>query len=246
MEAFAGYSENVKPLTDSILRNAVVSVSNLEAETAENMEIGLRYQGQGLAGSVVWFDNTFNNRLEFFGPQVAGNIPNYLIGTEGRYDNVGGIETNGLELALAWSMNDNWSLYSSYTYTNANYAGTGLGAAADAVIGVTPGNTVVGTPQTMLVMSLDWTRNNYSAGISAKYVDDRFIDRANSSVADGYVTTDLYLNINGEEIGDFLKGFQIGLVVNNLTDKSYLGGISGFGSWIGSPRTAVLSMTADF
>jgi len=246
LEAFAGYSENVKPLTDAILRNAVVSVSNLEAETAENMELGIRYQSSGLSGSVVYFDNTFNNRLEFFGPQVAGNIPNYLIGTEGRYDNVGGIETSGLELAVSWSLSDNWSVYSSYTYTDAKYVGTGLGAGADAAIGVTPGNMVVGTPETMFVTSLDWNRNNYSAGISSKYVDDRFIDRANASVADGYVTTDLYLNINGEEIGDFLKGFQIGVVVNNLTDKSYLGGISGFGSWIGAPRTAVFSITTDF
>jgi iron complex outermembrane receptor protein len=246
LEAFAGFSQNVKPLTDGILRNAVVSVSNLEAETADNVEVGLRYANRGVAASAVWFDNKFNNRLEFFGPQVAGNIPNYLIGTDGRYDNVGGIESSGLELAVAFDLAENWSVYSSYTYTDATYVGTGLGAGADAAVGVTPGNTVVGTPETMFVVTLDWTRGNYSAGLSSKYVDDRYIDRANTSVADGYATTDFYFNINGDAVGDLLSGIQLGLVVNNLTDKSYQGGISGFGTWIGAPRTAVFTLTADF
>ncbi len=246
LELFAGYSENVKPLTGDVLEREGTSISALEAERAENMEFGLRYLSSNLVGSAVYFDNTFENRLEFFGPQLAGNIPNYLIGTAGTYDNVGGIETNGLELALSYSLTDNWSLYGSYTYTDTSYLGTGLGADADASLGLIPGNNVVGTPENMYVVSLDWNRGNYSAGLSSKFVDDRFINRANTDLAASYTVTDFYFNINGEGVSDFLKGYQLGFVVNNLTDKSYLGGISGFGSWIGAPRTAVFSITADF
>jgi hypothetical protein len=246
LEAFVGYAENVKPLTDAILRNATVSVDSLEEETADNLEVGLRYSSPRLSGSAVWFDSEFSNRLEFISAQLAGNIPDYLVGTDGRYDNVGGIETNGLELALTATLTDNWAVYGSYTYTDATYVGTDLGPEADAALGIVPGNRVVATAENMAVVSLDWTRGNYSAGLSSKYVDDRFIDRANLEEAPGYVTTDFYFNIQGEAVGDFLKGFQLGLVVNNLTDKSYFGGISGFGGWIGAPRTTVFTLTTDF
>jgi outer membrane receptor for Fe3+-dicitrate len=246
LELFAGYSENVKPLTGTILEREGTDVSGIEAETAKNKELGLRYVSGNIVGSAVYFDNEFNNRLEFFGNQLAGNIPDYLIGTAGRYDNVGGIETNGFELALAMELSENWSVYSSYTYTDASYIGTGLGAAADAALGLAPGNSVVGTPENMYVVSLDWYRGNFSAGLSNKFVDDRFIDRGNATVAENYSVTDFYFNINGEGISDFLQGYQIGIVVNNLTDKRYLGGISGFGSWIGAPRTAVFTLSADF
>lgn len=246
LEVFGGYSENVKPLTGNILEREGTDLSNLDAETAENMELGLRFVGDRFIGSAVWFDNQFDNRLEFFSNQLAGNIPNYLIGTSGSYDNVGGIETSGVEFAVSAELTENWSLYGSYTYTDATYLGTGLGTEADAALGLVPGNQVVGTPENMWVVSLDWLRGNYSAGVSTKFVDDRFINRANTSIADGYTVSDFYFNINGEGISDFLQGMQIGFVVNNLTDNRYLGGISGFGSWIGAPRTAVFTLTADF
>lgn len=246
LELFAGYSENVKPLTGNVLENEGTVLDGIEAETAKNKELGLRYVGGNIVASAVYFDNEFDNRLEFFGNQLAGNIPDYLIGTAGRYDNVGGIETNGFELALAMELTGNWSVYGSYTYTDASYIGTGLGAAADAALGLVPGNSVVGTPENMYVVSVDWFRGNYSAGLSTKFVDDRFINRANTTMAENYAVSDFYFNINGEGISDFLKGYQLGIVVSNLTDKRYLGGISGFGSWIGAPRTAVFSITADF
>ena len=246
LELFAGYSENVKPLTDSLLESEGTPVSDIEAELAENMELGLRYSNDRVVGSLVYFSNEFSNRLEFFGPQTAGNIPNYLIGTAGRYDNVGGIETEGVEAAISLPLSENWSIYSSYTYTDAVYQGTGLGAEADASLGVFPGKMVTGNPETMWVVSVDWVKNNYSAGLSTKYVGDRYIDRANTSQSDAYTVSDFYFNINGDAIADFLQGYEIGMVVNNITDESYLGGISGFGAWIGAPRTAVFTITTDF
>jgi iron complex outermembrane receptor protein len=246
LEMFFGYSENVKPLLDTILEREGTSTSNLEAEQAENLELGLRYTSSNLNASAVLFQNEFNNRLEFFGQQLAGNIPDYTIGLAGRFDNVGGIDSSGLELAVNYEFNDNWSVYGSYTDTDATYVGTGLGAAADASVGVVPGRQVVNTPDNMWVLSLDWSRNTYFAGLSTKYVGDRFIDRANTLPTDAYTVSDLYLGVDGEAVSDFLQGFEFRIVVNNLFDESYLGGISGFGAWIGAPRTASFAMTVDF
>lgn len=245
LELFLGYSENVKPLIDTILEREGSADGNLEAEQAENMELGLRYSSNRLSASAVFFQNEFDNRLEFFGPQIAGNIPNYTIGLAGRFDNVGGIESEGFELAGNYEISENWSVYASYTDTDATYVGTGLGAAADAAVNLVPGNQVVNTPDNMWVLSLDWTRSQYLAGVSTKYVGERFVDRANAQGVDAYTVTDVYVGVNGEAVGDFLQGFEFRLVVNNATDESYLGGISGFGAWIGAPRTASFAMTVD-
>lgn len=98
----------------------------------------------------------------------------------------------------------------------------------------------------MWVASVDWTRNQYFAGLSTKYVADRFMDRQNSVIADNYTVSDLYLGVNGESIADALESFEFRFVVNNLFDESYLGGIAAWGAWIGAPRTASFAMTVDF
>jgi iron complex outermembrane recepter protein len=245
LELFFGYSENVKPLIDTILEREGSSTADLEAEQADNMELGLRYSSRRLNASAVIFQNEFNNRLEFFGNQLAGNIPDYTIGLAGRFDNVGGIDSEGFELAVNYEFNQNWSVYGSYTDTDATYVGTGLGAIADTAVGVFPGRQVVNTPDSMWVLSVDWTRNKYFAGLSTKYVGERFVDRANTLPTDAYTVADLYLGVDGEAVSDFLQGFEFRMVVNNLFDESYLGGISGFGAWIGSPRTASFAMTVD-
>ena len=245
LEVFVGYSENVKPLLDLVLEREGSSGGNLEAETAENLELGLRYVAPRLNASAVVFQNEFENRLEFFGPQLAGNIPNYTIGLAGRFDNVGGIESDGFELAADYEISENWSIYGSYTNLDATYVGTGLGAGADASLGLIPGNQVVNTPDRMWVLSLDWTRDSYFAGVSSKYVAERFVGRANAQSTPDYTVTDAYLGFNGEAVSDLLQGFEFRFIINNATDESYLGGISGFGAWIGAPRTASFSMTVD-
>jgi iron complex outermembrane receptor protein len=244
LELFVGYSENIKPTLDLVLEREITDV--IEPETAENLELGLRYIGSRITASAVFFDNTFENRLEFFDAAAAtSGIPNYTIGTSGRYDNVGGVESSGFELAANVSINQNWSVYGSYTDTDATYVGTGLGPEADAALGIFPGNNVVNTPESMWVLSLDWNRGPYLAGLSAKNVGDRFVNNSNSWLAESYTVTDLYFSVRGEEIADFLQGFDLGVVVNNLFDESYLGGISGGGAWIGAPRTAAFTVTVD-
>lgn len=245
LEVFFGYSENIKPTLDLVLEREITDV--IEPETAENMELGLRYVGSRITASAVLFDNKFDNRLEFFDPQAAASgIPNYTIGQAGRYDNVGGVESSGFELAANIEISENWSAYTSYTDTDAIYVGSGLGSEADAALGIFPGNRVVNTPDSMWVVSLDWNRGPYYAGLSSKRVGDRFVDRGNGWLADEYTVSDLYFTVRGEALPDFLQGLDFGIVVNNLFDESYLGGISGGGAWIGAPRTAAFTVTFDF
>jgi len=52
--------------------------------------------------------------------------------------------------------------------------------------------------------------------------------------------------VRGEAISETLEALDLSLVVNNLFDESYIGGISSNAAWIGAPRTVVFTLTADF
>ncbi|MFT5711575.1 MAG: iron complex outermembrane receptor protein [Halioglobus sp.] len=243
IELFAGYAENFKAISDNVLERPDSDLDSLEPETAENTEIGLRYRGDQLFLSATYYDTEFSNRIIFLSPESSAG-PNYIIGTSGTYFNAGGIDSSGIELTADVKLTDNLSLYGAYSYSDSTYAGTG-DKDVDAGLGVTAGNKVTGIPEDQLVLSLDWSRGNLLAGISAKYTGERQIRRDNTWAADEYITADAYVTVTGEEALGSVSGWSISLLVNNLTDESYLGGISGEGAWIGAPRTVSAAFTVD-
>ncbi|MEM6775360.1 MAG: TonB-dependent receptor, partial [Pseudomonadota bacterium] len=152
LEAFAGYAENFKAISDVILERPESELDDLEPETAENIEVGLRYRGDRVFLTATYYDTDFSNRIIFLSPESAAG-PNYDIGTDGTYFNAGGIESNGFELTADIRLTDNFSLYSAYTYTDSTYVGTG-DSQVDAELGITPGNDVTGIPDQQFVVSL--------------------------------------------------------------------------------------------
>ncbi|MEE4278441.1 MAG: TonB-dependent receptor, partial [Halieaceae bacterium] len=159
LEVFAGYAENFKAIADEILERPDSELDNLEPETAENIEVGLRYRGDRMFLTATYYDIDFSNRIIFLSPESAAG-PNYLIGTNGTYFNAGGIESSGFELTADLRLTEALSLYSAYTYSDSTYVGTG-DSAVDAGLGVTPGNDVTGIPDQQLVLSLNWARGPF-------------------------------------------------------------------------------------
>lgn len=244
LELFAGYAENFKALTDGVLENPNSDFSRLQPETSSNWEAGVRYNDRGIQASATAFKSTFDNRIVFIAPNSGGGV-DYLGGENGTYYNVGGIKSEGLELLLGARVRPNLSVFGTYTYIEASYLGSG-DAVVDEQLGLVPDNKVAGIPENMFVLSLAYDDGLFRAGASGKYTGDRFVDVANTFEAANYVTVDAYMGVRGEAIAEVLQAVDLSLVVNNLFDKGYLGGISGNAAWVGAPRTVTLSATLDF
>lgn len=246
LEIFAGYAENYKAIPDSVLE--VIGGSGIvglpDPETAENMEIGVRYVGDRIRGSAVYFDSTFENRL-FPAPTESIDGIDYLEASNGGFINGGGIESSGFELAAEFRATEDLSFYASYTNNDATILGTG-DSNLDIAAGIFSGNQVPGIAENMFVLSANYAQGNFFAGASTKWVDDRFVDLANTWTAEAYYDADLYVGVYGEALSEQLSNLEFRLNVNNVFNENWLSGISGNGAWISAPRTVVFSATADF
>jgi iron complex outermembrane receptor protein len=237
LELFAGYAENFAAIKDTVLEREASTLDQVKPESAENLDLGLRYVSQDFNASLTYYEITFDDRLSFIAPDSPDGI-DFLIGTNGTYINVGGIESSGLEASVSINLTENLSVYGSYTYNNSEYT--------DGSVGFPAGNTVFGSVENMAVLSFDWQKDNYFAGLSSKWVDDRFIDAANTAIADAYLVSDLYAGVSIDAPASGIASLELRFTVNNMFDESYLGGIAGQSAWIGAPRTAAFNATLRF
>ncbi|MBO9489268.1 TonB-dependent receptor [Endozoicomonas sp. G2_1] len=238
LEFFAGYAENFAAIKDSVLERDASQLTNIEPETADNIDVGLRYSSDAIEASVTYYDISFENRLVFIAPDSPDAGIDFLVGTNGSFINAGGIESTGVEAALTWYISDELTLYSSFTSNDSEYA--------DGPSAFPTGNTVFGSAEDLAVLSLDWQRDSKFAGVSSKWVGERWLDAANTQRLDDYIVTDVYAGVSVESPFEGLQSLEIRFTINNLTDESYLGGVAGQAAWIGAPRTAALNIKAAF
>ena len=244
LELFAGYAENFKSLSDRLLEVPGRSLAGLEPETAENLDLGLRYSGDRAAVTATVYRIDFRNRIFFLSP-VTETGPDYLVAGGGSYFNSGGIESRGFELSATLRVTDSTALYGAWTRNDATYLGVDdpLVAAAQ---GIVAGNPVVGVPKTLLVLSADRAGDRFSAGISGKYTDSRAVTLDGSWSADPYWLADAYFRWSAGQVSERLRGLEIALIANNLFDRTYLATITGQAAFLGAPRTVSLNLTGSF
>lgn len=233
MEVFAGFSENFSAIKDGVLERYASSLTQIEPETAENMELGLRYNTSDIQFSATYYQIDFENRITFIAPGSDTGGIDFLIGTNGSYINVGGIESNGFELSLSYQLNDNVSLYSSYTNNDSTYVGDAAG--------FNSGDKVNDSIEDMFVFSADYTKGNLHTGASVKYTGER-------GVADSYTILNFNVGYSATIDNNTFKAVDIAFVVTNVTDENYLstGTGNGLTYFIGAPRTATMTLTTNF
>ena len=157
-------------------------------------------------------------------------------------------------------LTDKWNLYTSYTYNNSEYQSNDPSAynsegelLEDASASFKAGDEVIDSAQDLFVVSADYYSGDFRFGLSAKYTGERlgaWTDEQTRSrnEVDGYTLVDLNIGYNTSLDSGVFKSIDLAFVVNNLFDKSYLAGGTGNGStyFIGAPRTAALTLTAQF
>ncbi len=263
LEVFAGYGENFAAIKDAQLERDDADLRFIEPETAENIDLGLRYSSPGFNASLTYYTIEFNDRIQFTSNETSSGI-DFLEAAAGGYRNVGGIESSGVEISADIALTENLSVFTSLTFSSSEYVetigGTGtqytslenaLAAIADdtnseSSLVAVKGNTVIGTPDTMGVISLDWNKDNYFAGLSTKYVDSRYLDIYNASEVEDYLVSDFYVGGFVDNIGQGIESLEVRLTVNNLFDEDYASTIAPGAFWIGAPRAVAVNARLTF
>ncbi len=243
LDLFAGYAENFKAISSTLLEVPGRSLDLLEPETASNIDVGLQYAGDGVALGATWYTIDFQNRVFYLGPQTPAG-PNYLIPGGGAYFNAGGIDTSGVELSATVQLPRRTSFYTAFTFNDSEYIGSG-DPLVDANQGIVAGTDVTGVPARLWVVSLDRS-GPVGAGLSAKYTAPRRVSLTADWYSDAYWLVDAYISFSGEALSDLLRSTEFAIVANNLFDKAYLSAITENAAWLGAPRTISMTATVSF
>jgi len=254
VELFAGYSQNFKAIGDAILETGQ-DFGKLEAETADNLDFGVRYQGDGVNLNVTLFKTTFDNRITFLQPGANAGSPDYLNELDGSYINVGGIDAQGLESSISVDLTDVWSLYSALTLNKAQYNKTVNGTIlvdkkpVRNPAGIFEDDKVAGAPEQIFTLSLRYQADNYSGALTARHTAEYFGAAlgGNKDELPASTVLDLTFGYQKSLSQDALfKAVALDFVVNNLTDEEYLTGGQEGAYYIGAPRTVSMTVRLDF
>lgn len=265
VELFGGYSQNFKAISDKPLEQKKASeLKDLKPETADNLDVGLRYSSDNLQLSATLYRVKFDDRIALLTYQTnPDGTPNYDAVGDGNYDNIGGVDSEGFEGSLNWQLADTLTLTSSLTLNDSTYSDDVLGVKTNPagnkveVIEYKAGQEIAGIPKRMLALGLNYQQEAYRAGISAKYQGDYFgaakhsyagnADVWNKDQINSHLLWGAYLGysktLSGQQLFNTL---DINLVLNNLTDKSHISGGSEGAYLLGAGRSASVSISLGF
>lgn len=228
-ELYAGFSQVTRAFTGSSTSGpfattvAGFAALDIKPEEADTFEAGARFREGALSGTLGGYYVKFRNRLLSFS-NGAG-----IIGNPAILQNVGGVESYGIEAAAQYKLMDKVSLFASYAYNHATYEDNVLNADGT-VRSAIKGKTVVDSPRHLLKGEVAYDDGIFSARIGADYMSRRYFTYSNDQSVPSRVLVDASL---GYDFGDegLLKGFQVRASATNLLDKKYIStiGSNGFG-----------------
>jgi len=208
---FAAYARGLSvPRTDNLYRAPVVDV---QPETSDNFDIGVRYTSPMLQASFGGFYNRFQNRI------VTSFDPVENISVD---RNVGKVETKGLEASLNVRPFPWFSFNAFGSYIDAQYKDN-VPASATVTLPLA-GKKLVETPEWNYGYRAQVRFGPASLGANFKRVTSRFSTDLNDQSIPGYSTYDIDARVSLESFG--LRKTFVQLNVNNLFDTQYLGSIS--------------------
>ena len=183
----------------------------LRPERATSTDLGYRFRGPLLSGSIAVYRADFVDRIVSVAT-CAG-----VVGCPNTVVNVGKVATRGVEAAAVYTPSRQWTWFNSLTYNDSRYRTDYLDAGKMVPVS---GKRVVDSPKLMLGTELAYESAPWSAKASAKYTGARYYTYLNDSGVPGYTVVGLS---GGYKIGHWggLRDLQLRLHVNNVLDKRY-------------------------
>jgi len=222
--------------------------NTLEPETSETVEGGWRFKYGPLQGSVAAYLVKFNDRL------LSVTLGSAIVGAPSALQNVGSVESKGVELAALWKIADDWTAFASYTYNDSKYEddvldGDGL------LVAATKGKTVVNSPENLVRGELSYDNGSLFGKVSAAFTDERFFTYTNDQSVDAYTVVDLSAGYRFMGMEGPLNGLELQANVTNLLDEDHIStvGSGGFGNsgdrqtlLPGAPRSIFVTVRKTF
>ena len=216
---YASYSESFLPRSGEQFANINGDNDDLDPNTYENREIGLKWDfSPGLSLTVAVFEN------EESSPQVDDNDPNAFVVVDS--------EIEGYEIQLQGQITDNWFISASYGNLD------GEQVDQNGSTGLRPREL----PEHMAsIWSTYRLTEKWGFGIGANYQDESYINNSNSAMLPSYTRVDMALYY------DLTDKIRVQLNIENLTDELYFPNAhSDHQVTVGESRNARLSVSGEF
>ncbi|MEZ5758913.1 MAG: TonB-dependent receptor [Emcibacteraceae bacterium] len=235
VELFTGFSQNYAAIKDNIIEESAAIVG-VDGEKADNYDLGLRIRNDWIRASLTGYYIKFSNRIVGIPVGDVSGI-DYASQIDTVYQNVGGIDSKGIEASISADITDSWNLYSSLTVNDSKYNQT--------IGNVTKDKKVALAPEFQLVGTLSYQNDGIFGGVSAKHIGKRWGDFANTERLPSSTIFDLWIGYD-IEMQNGPSNMRVSLNVNNLMDKRYLGGGTPGGYFIGTGRQVMANITFDY
>jgi len=232
---YISYSESFNPnsYTDS-------AGNPLAPTDGTQWEAGIKYQPPGT-------DNLFTASIfRIDQSNLASKLPQ-----ENFYRAIGAVRSQGLELEAHVQVTDNLKVLGSYTFTDIDYSKSMISTLS------TPGNVIQNkgnsptqAPRQMASVWGDYkfnsgTLDGLRLGAGVRYVGYSWADAENTLKVPSYTLVDASVGYDLGKVG--LKGVDVRLNANNLTNKSYVASCASLNfCYLGEERNVAATVSYQF
>lgn len=261
-QIFGSYSKNLSaPRTDDLYDRIPASP---EPETADNYDLGYRYQSSRLIASVSAYYSAFDNYIVRAFEEVFDDQGN-LLDTIAYTTNAGEVKRWGADGQLGYFVTDDFSVYATASYLGSEVVDDLPGTSAGSTI-PTKGNELFEVPEWQYGLRAQYETGPITLGVQAKYVGKRWTTLACQNVGTptatcpaasvndftpDYTLVDVDLRYDL----DFIRpGTYLQINALNVFDELYLGDIAtaaspggtGQTANLGAPRSVVATLRVAF
>lgn len=212
---------------------------NVKPETSDTYELGFRFHYAGLSGVIAGYHVDFSNRLLAFS-NGAG-----IVGNPAILQNVGAVESNGVEATAQYKIMRALTFFVSYSYNDSRYKNNVLNA--DGTIrSLIRDKTVVDAPKHIGNIDLAYDDGTFLGRVGVNAMSKRYFTYTNDESVRGRALVDASIGYRFHGQG-VLNNLEVDGSATNLFDKKYIAtiGSNGFGD-SGDNQTLLAGAPQEF